>query len=55
MLDAPDQVYVHDAWMGWVRWPDHVNVGPAPSTRRDTNHAESYGPGQHTPGGRQRR
>ena len=37
---APDKVYVHDGWMGWVHWLYHANLGPpttpavAPSTRK---------------------
>ena len=26
---APDQVYVHDGWMGWTHWLYHANLGPA--------------------------
>ena len=25
---APDQVYVHDGWMGYTHWLYHVNLGP---------------------------
>ena len=31
MPAAPDQVYVHDGWMGWVHWLYHANLGPAPA------------------------
>ena len=26
---CPDQVYVHDGWMGWTHWLYHANLGPA--------------------------
>ena len=31
MPACPDQVYVHDGWMGWVHWLYHANLGPAPA------------------------
>ena len=40
MPSNPNQVYVHDGWMGWVHWLYHANLGPpttpavAPSTRK---------------------
>ena len=40
MPAAPDKVYVHDGWMGWVHWLCHANLGPpttpalAPTARK---------------------
>ena len=38
MPAAPDKVYVHDGWMGWVHWLYHANLGPAaaPTAPRHT-------------------
>ena len=48
----PDQIYVHDGWMGWVHWLYHANLGPAtvppamaPNTRKRSAPGHARSPG----------
>ena len=51
MPSNPNQVYVHDGWMGWVHWLCHANLDPpttpavAPSTRKRAAPGRTSSPG----------
>ncbi len=48
---CPDEVYVHDGWMGWVHWLYHANLGPATAPAAASNARKRPAPGRtHTPG-----
>ena len=48
---CPNEVYVHDGWMGWVHWLYHANLGPATAPAAASTARKRPAPGRaHAPG-----